>query len=67
MPLPILAEAFWKGLSSIPFGYTVLKVASWVLVVSLLKYYFGGARNTAERLMHGKVVMVTVSFSTHLD
>lgn len=62
MPLPLLAEGLWRGLSSIPYGYTVLKSASWVLVISLLKYYFGGARNTAERVMHGKVVIVTVSF-----
>ena len=62
MPIPLLAEGLWRGLSSIPYGYTVLKLASWVLVISLLKYYFGGARNTAERVLHGKVVIVTVSF-----
>jgi hypothetical protein len=61
MPLQLLAEGLWGGLSSIPYGYTVLKVVSWVLVISLLKYYFGGARNPSERVMHGKVVMVTVS------
>jgi hypothetical protein len=62
MPLPLLAEGLWRGLSSIPYGYTVLKIVSWVLIVSLLKHYFGGARNSSERVMHGKVVMVTVSF-----
>jgi hypothetical protein len=65
MPLPILAEGLWKGLSSIPYGYTLLKAASWVLVISLLKYYFGGARNSSERVMHSKVVIVTVSFYHH--
>ncbi|ERF71471.1 hypothetical protein EPUS_00460 [Endocarpon pusillum Z07020] len=59
MPLPLLAESLWRGLSSIPYGYTVLKFSSWALVISLLKYYFGGARNTAERVMHGKVVIIT--------
>lgn len=61
MPLPLLAEGLWKGLSSIPYGYTVLKVVPWVLIITLLKYYFGGARNSSERVLHGKVAIVTVS------
>jgi hypothetical protein len=60
MPLPLLAEAIWRGLSAIPYGYTVVKILPWVAVIALLKYYFGGARNSSERVMHGKVVMVTV-------
>jgi hypothetical protein len=67
MPLPFLAEVLWRGLSSIPYGYTFVTVLSWVLIISFLKYYFGGARNSAERLMHGKVVIVTVSFQHHTD
>lgn len=63
MPIQILAEVSWRGLSSIPYGYTAVKVLACVLIISLLKYYFGGARNTSERVMHSKVVMVTVSFS----
>lgn len=62
MPLPLLAEAFWRGLANIPHGYTAGKALSWILVISLLKYYFGGARNSAERVMHGKVVIITVGF-----
>ena len=61
MPLPILAEVVWKGVSTIPYAYSILKVTSWLVVVGLLKFYFGGARNRAERVMHGKVVMFTVS------
>jgi small-conductance mechanosensitive channel len=38
----------------------VIKTAPWLLLIAALKYYFGGARNTSERLMHSKVVMVTV-------
>jgi hypothetical protein len=67
MPLPLLAEGLWRGLSSIPYGYTVLKVVSSVLLVSCLKYYFGGARNSSDRVMHGKVVMVTVSFCHYAE
>ena len=62
MPLPLIAEALWNGLSSIPYAYTVIKAAAWLLIISLLKYYFGGARNLSDRVMHGKVVIVTVSF-----
>ena len=61
MPLPLLAHGLWKGLSSIPHGYTAAKSLLWVLSISLLKYYFGGARNSSERVMHGKLVIVTVS------
>ncbi|KAI9837175.1 MAG: hypothetical protein M1837_003107 [Sclerophora amabilis] len=59
MPLPILAEAFAKGLSGIPHAYTVLKVLPWLVLTYLLKTYFGGASNKSERLMHSKVVMIT--------
>ncbi|KAE8147924.1 oxidoreductase [Aspergillus avenaceus] len=59
MPIPLLAQGFQEGFASIPYFYTVLKVVPWVLLVSALKYYFGGARNGSERLMHSKVVMVT--------
>ena len=60
MPLPILAEVLWKGLSSIPYAYVGLKIALLGAVVGLVKYYFEGARNPSERPMHGKVVIVTV-------
>ena len=60
MPIPLIIKGVTEGLSSIPYIYTVLKVAPWVLLVGFLKFYFGGARNQSERLMHSKVVMVTV-------
>lgn len=60
MPIPILVQAATEGLSSIPHVYTVLKILPWVLLVLGLKYFFGGARNRSERLMHSKVIMVTV-------
>ncbi|KAI9842986.1 MAG: hypothetical protein M1838_002904 [Thelocarpon superellum] len=59
MPIPILAEAVFNGLSSIPFVYPLLKLLPWLGLVYLLKVYFGGASNTSERLMHSKVVMIT--------
>lgn len=60
MPLPILAESLYKGLSAIPYAYTILKVLPWIALVTVLKIYFGGARNTSERLMHSKIIMITV-------
>lgn len=62
MPIPVLVKGVTEGLSSIPFIYTVFKVLPWVLVLGFLKFYFGGARNKSERLMHSKVVMVTVCY-----
>lgn len=60
MPVPLLAEGFWGNLT-IPYGWTILKSLPWLLVVYLLKLYFGGATCRSERNMHSKVVLVTVS------
>lgn len=60
MPLPIIAEAFSRGISGIPYASTILRVATFLVVVYLLKVYFGGAKNSSERLLHSKVVMITV-------
>ncbi|KAI9783414.1 MAG: hypothetical protein M1816_001388 [Peltula sp. TS41687] len=59
MPLPILAEGLFNGLSSIPYSRPILKSLIWLGIIYLLKTYFGGARNTSERMMHSKVVMIT--------
>lgn len=60
MPVPILAEVVTGGFSSIPYLYTALKAAAWLVLIYALKTYFGGASNTSERLMHSKIVMITV-------
>lgn len=60
MPIPIITKGITEGVSSIPYAYSILKLVPWLLVLAALKYYFGGARNSSERLMHSKVVMVTV-------
>lgn len=61
MPVNILAHAWDQGLSSIPFGWTAVKLAPVFAVLYLLKWFFNGAVNKSERNMHSKVVMVTVS------
>ncbi len=60
MVVPILAHSFWGGLSDIPYVYTVLKAVPWLALIWALKIYFGGSKNRSERVMHGKVIMVTV-------
>lgn len=65
MPLGILNEGLSHGLSAIPYSKTVLKTAPWLAALYLLKAYFGGAKNRSERLMHSKVVMITVSLTYH--
>ncbi|PLB49003.1 NAD(P)-binding protein, partial [Aspergillus steynii IBT 23096] len=57
MPIPIITQGITEGISSIPYAYSILKLIPWILVIAALKYYFGGARNSSERLMHSKVVM----------
>lgn len=60
MPVPLISQTLSDGLSSIPYAWTVAKTLPWLLVIYLLKSYFGGAVNRSERLMHSKVVMITV-------
>ena len=61
MPIPVLGEIFFNGLSAVPYADTVLfKFAPWVTLVYLLRRWFGGARDNNDRVLHGKVIMVTV-------
>lgn len=61
MPVPLLAEVSDRGISGIPYVWDLIKLLPWLAVLYLLKVYFGGAKCRAERVMHGKVVMITVS------
>ena len=60
MPLPFLFDVSYRGLAAIPYRDTLAKVTAWLSILYILKRYFGGARNRAERVMHSKVVMITV-------
>jgi hypothetical protein len=60
MPIALLADVFGRGVSGIPYLWTFIKLSAAIGVVTLLKLYFAGAKCRSERLMHGKVVMVTV-------
>ncbi|KZF23246.1 NAD(P)-binding protein [Xylona heveae TC161] len=59
MPIPIISEGLFEGFDSVPYLPTVLKTVPALLLVYLLKRYFGGAVNKSERLMRSKVVMIT--------
>jgi NAD(P)-dependent dehydrogenase (short-subunit alcohol dehydrogenase family) len=59
MPLHIIAQIAFQGFSSIPYGWPILKISAGLFILYLLKRYFNGAVNTSERVMHGKVIMVS--------
>ena len=61
MPIPLLAEGFGRGITNIPHIWTAAQVVVGIALIYLLKSYFGGASCQAERVMHGRVIMVTVS------
>ena len=60
MPIPLFGEVLFKGISAVPLGWPIVKAAPWFLLLYILKIYFSGASNSSERLMHSKVVMITV-------
>jgi NAD(P)-dependent dehydrogenase (short-subunit alcohol dehydrogenase family) len=62
MPYYIFKEAYLGNLPwlpALPDPWSILKVVAVLAVVALLKWYSSGTVNTAERQMHGKVVMIT--------
>lgn len=59
MVFPLLAEGLSRGVTNIPYVGSLTKLVLFIAVVYLLKRYFGGAKCTSERDMHGKVVMIT--------
>ena len=60
MPIPLVAEVLDGGLAKIPYAYTILKTIPWIVLIYLLKLYFGGTSNRSERVLHSKVIMMTV-------
>lgn len=60
MPIHILASVVFEGAYLLPYVIPLLKAIPLLFSVWLMKTYFGGARNTSERLMHSKVIMITV-------
>jgi NAD(P)-dependent dehydrogenase (short-subunit alcohol dehydrogenase family) len=57
MTIPILASLYFDGY--LPDPYFILKYGTAAAAVALTKWYSGGRANTAERNMHGRVVLIT--------
>lgn len=61
MPIPFMVWVATNGLPSAIKVWDVFRIAATLLVVVAVKRYCTGAKNTAERQMHSKVIMITVS------
>ena len=60
MPIPFLASLYFDGYPPwLPDPYLILKYSTAAAAVTLTKWYTGGRANTAERNMHGRVVLIT--------
>ncbi|EAQ88120.1 hypothetical protein CHGG_04739 [Chaetomium globosum CBS 148.51] len=60
MPLPFLASLYFDGYPPwLPDPYLILKYTTAAAAITLTKWYSGGRANTAERNMHGRVVLMT--------
>ncbi|PSS00631.1 hypothetical protein BD289DRAFT_450212 [Coniella lustricola] len=60
MPLPFLLNVFYSGWPEhFPSPWKLLAAGGGVGALTLLKTYSSGASNTADRNMHGRVVLMT--------
>ncbi|TGO40056.1 hypothetical protein BHYA_0043g00440 [Botrytis hyacinthi] len=59
MPVDFVANVIWGKVTWLPSLWTVVKVVPAVLVIVLVKLFSAGVKNSSERKMHGKVVLVT--------
>ena len=60
MPLNVIGTIYYDGIQAVPFLATAIKFIPWLVLLVILKFYFNGTQNNQERVMHGKVVIVTV-------
>jgi NAD(P)-dependent dehydrogenase (short-subunit alcohol dehydrogenase family) len=59
MPVPLVSNVFKHGFSSIPYLSLAIKVVITIAALYYIKIYFSGASNTSERVLHGKVAIIT--------
>jgi len=62
MPIPILGEIVFQGFDSVPYAWTAITLLPWAFAIYALRWFFGGTTNTYDRVMHGRVALVTVIF-----
>jgi NAD(P)-dependent dehydrogenase (short-subunit alcohol dehydrogenase family) len=60
MPVEFVGSVLFNdGLQSVPYLATITKILFTVSILYLIKLYFSGASNTSERVLHGKVAIIT--------
>lgn len=63
MPIPIIVNVARDGLDSIPWLWPILKIVPWLAALYAIKWWSGGVKNRSERVMHSKVVILTVRWT----
>ena len=69
MPIPLVGQILHNGLSSMPYVEKALyQFLPWALLIYALRWFFGGTKNNVDRVMHGRVVIMTVNrfFSVYI-
>ncbi|EPS43391.1 hypothetical protein H072_2606 [Dactylellina haptotyla CBS 200.50] len=59
MPVDLASKVIADGVSSVPYLPEILRLLPWAALIYALRWFFGGQSNNVDRVMHGKVVMVT--------
>lgn len=59
MVLPFVRAAIFEGIPGLPSLWTIAKLSVTIGILVLIKLYTRGIQNTAERKLHGKVVLLT--------
>ncbi|RKF61930.1 putative oxidoreductase C19A8.06 [Erysiphe neolycopersici] len=59
MAIHMIADVLWKIIPVISRSWNFLWTALAIIVVIIAKWHSTGTRNTSERKMHGKIVMIT--------
>ncbi|EWC45429.1 hypothetical protein DRE_00828 [Drechslerella stenobrocha 248] len=59
MPVDFASKVITDGVSSVRFLPEILQLAPWAALIYALRWFFGGQANKVDRVMHGKVVMVS--------
>lgn len=59
MPIDIVSSVFLDGPQSIPGWDYIKNYGPPLIAAGAIKYYFGGSSNTFDRLLHGRVYIIT--------
>lgn len=59
MPIDFVANVIAREVTWLPSLWTMVKVVPVIFILVVVKLFSAGVKNTSERKMHGKVVLVT--------